>query len=93
MGDLKHKQQQVRRQAILKLGNIGDAAPEVAPALTQALKDREPLIRKEAIYAIYKLRNVPRDTLEAVEQLSRSDRDASVRELATRATEKLKARE
>jgi HEAT repeat protein len=79
----------VRRQAVLKLGNVGDADPAVAGGLAVALQDADGLVRRDAVLAVAKLKS-PSDALIAkLGIMSRGDREASVRELAERALAKL----
>jgi hypothetical protein len=75
----------VRRQAVLKLGNVGDSDPSVADALAEALRDSDPLVRREAVLAIAKLTKPNETTLAQLEAMSRSDRDPSVRDYSKRA--------
>jgi HEAT repeat protein len=75
----------VRRQAVLKLGNVGDSDPSVAEALAQALRDSNPLVRREAVLAIGKLTKPNEATIAQLEAMSRSDRDPSARDFSKRA--------
>ena len=56
VADLHNPKPQVRRQAVLKLGNAGDSDPAVADALAEALHDTDPLVRCDAILAVVKLK-------------------------------------
>lgn len=88
VADLKNRDPRVRRQAVLKLGNIGDADPAVAPALAEALADPSPLVAREAVFAAVKLKT---PTPAILDQLARMGaRDPKLRELADRALAKLK---
>jgi HEAT repeat protein len=76
---------QVRRQAVLKLGNVGDSDPTAAEGLAEALRDNDALIRSDAIYAVAKL-TMPGETILAqLKVMSDSDRDARVRDNAKKA--------
>ena len=75
----------VRRQAILKLGNVGDSGPSVAEALAEALGDSDPLVRRDAVLAIGKLTKPNEATIAQLDAMSRSDRDPSVRDFSKRA--------
>jgi hypothetical protein len=75
----------VRREAILKLGNVGDTDPTVADALAEALRDLDPLLRREAILAIAKLTKPNEAIIAQLETMSQQDRDANVRDFAKRA--------
>ncbi len=87
--DLHDPKPQVRRQAVLKLGNVGDDDPAAAEALAEALNDKEPLVRRDAIRAIAKLKAPSAAIKERLEAMSRSDKDPSARELAGKAVTKL----
>lgn len=87
--DLHDPKAQVRRQAVLKLGNAGDAEPSAAEALADALNDTDPLVRRDAILAVAKLTH-PSDAVKLkLETMSRSDKDARARELAGKAVIRL----
>jgi hypothetical protein len=75
----------VRRQAVLKLGNVGDADPTVAEALTQALGDSDALVRHDAVLAVVKLRKPGSAIKDRLETMSRGDKDGRVRDVATKA--------
>jgi hypothetical protein len=74
----------VRRQAVLKLGNVGDADPAVPGALGQAIRDSDATVRRDALGAIAKLRNPSEDTLAWIKIMSDRDPDAKVRDYAKR---------
>jgi hypothetical protein len=76
---------QVRREAVLKLGNVGDADPSVAEALTGALHDSDALVRHDAVLAVVKLPKPGAAIKSELETMSRSDKDARVRDAAERA--------
>jgi len=90
--DLSHQSPQVRRHALLKLSNIGDADPLVPPALLKALNDRDPLVRREALFAINKLSHPSADILHQLLFMAEKDPDPSLRELARRALVKQQGR-
>ncbi len=75
----------VRRQAVLKLGNVGDADPSVAEALAQALEDSDALVRHDAVLAVVKLRKPGAAIKGQLETMSRGDKDGRVRDAATKA--------
>ena len=52
VADLHNPKPQVRRQAVLKLGNVGDDDPTVGQALAEALHDTYPMVRRAAIRAV-----------------------------------------
>ncbi len=75
----------VRRQAVLKLGNVGDAEPAVADVLAEALHDSDSIVRRDAVLAVAKLKR-PGEAIKAqLESMSKDDKDAKVREVAQKA--------
>jgi HEAT repeat protein len=80
----------VRKNAILKLGNIGPGDAAVFPALLRALKDRDAGVRREAILALLKCGPEAREAVPALTEVRRHDRDAQLRDFAARALEKLR---
>ncbi len=90
VADLKSPKPQVRRQAVLKLGNVGDADPAAAEGLAEALRDPDPRVRHEAVFAVVKLKTPGDAILGRLDTMSRDDRDAKVRDVAQRALAKLK---
>ena len=56
MADLHSASSRTRREAVLKLGNAADSDPAVADALGDALQDTDPLVRRDAIRAVVKLK-------------------------------------
>ncbi len=85
VADLHHPRPQVRRQAVIKLGNVGDSDPSVAAGLVEALNDPEPLVRRDAILAVARLKDPPAALKQRLETMSRSDKDARARDLARKA--------
>jgi HEAT repeat protein len=85
IADLRDRKPQVRRQAVLKLGNVGNADPAAVRALTEALNDSDALVRREAILAVAKLREPSAAILGRLKVLSENDRDAAVRDYARKA--------
>ena len=75
----------VRRQAVLKLGNVGDADPSVADALAQALEDSDSQVRYDAVLAVSKLSKPGAAIKARLETMSRNDKDARIRDVSTRA--------
>ena len=80
----------LRRTAVVKLGNVGDADPAVVPALVGALHDTDPRVRGDAVLALLKAGPAAKQGLCDLEDLARRDRDANVRGYAARAIEKLR---
>lgn len=89
VADLHDPKPQVRRQAVLKLGNVGDADPAAAEALAEALHDKDPLVRSDAILAVVKLKQPGAAIKDQLETMSRSDKNARARDLAGKALERL----
>jgi HEAT repeat protein len=89
VADLHNPKPQVRRQAVLKLGNAGDTDPAVADALAEALHDTDPLVRCDAILAVVKLKQPGAALKDQLETMSRSDKNARARDLAGKALERL----
>jgi vesicle coat complex subunit len=89
LSDLHDPKPVVRRQAVLKLGNVGEADPAVAEGLTAALGDQDATVRREAVLAVFKLKRPGSSIVERLEVMSRNDRDARVRDAARRATLKV----
>ncbi len=88
VADLRDPKPSVRRTAVLKLGNVGDADSTVAKALLGALSDTELLVRRDAVLAVVKLKEPSVQTFEKLHDMSGADRDPRVRELATKALAK-----
>jgi HEAT repeat protein len=82
---------QVRRQAVLKLGNVGDSDPAVADALAEALHDADPQVRHDAVLAVVKLRNPGEAIKGQLATMSQGDKDARVRDVSKRAVARLEA--
>ena len=80
----------VRRQAVLKLGNVGDADPSVADALAEALHDSDAQVRHDAVLAVAKLRKPPEAIMTQLETMSQGDKDAKVRDVSQRAVTRLR---
>ena len=75
----------VRREAVLKLGNVGDADPTVAEALAKTLEDSDAQVRYDAVFAVVKLRAPSAAIKSTLETMSRNDKDARVRDVSTKA--------
>ncbi len=75
----------VRRQAVLKLGNVGDADASVADALAEALEDSDAQVRHDAVLAVVKLRKPGAAIKARIDTMSREDKDPRVRDVSTRA--------
>jgi HEAT repeat protein len=85
VADLNDPQPKVRRVAVLKLGNVGDTDPSAVEALTGALKDKDALVRRDAILAVAKLTKPTEAIVQELRTMIQSDRDATVRDHAAKA--------
>jgi HEAT repeat protein len=85
LADLHDRKPQVRRQSVLKLGNVGDSDPAAAEGIAEALRDTDALVRRDAILAAAKLTRPGETILAQLRAMSQSDRDTLVRDHATKA--------
>jgi HEAT repeat protein len=81
---LRHPDALERKKAVQVLGNVGTADPEVLPALTGAVKDRNAGVRAEAVAGLLKM-GPAAESATSVLQDAAKDRDARVRTYAARA--------
>jgi HEAT repeat protein len=81
----------VRKQAAVKLGNVGASDPAVLPALLGALEDRDAGVRCEVILALTKCGPAARDAEPTLTRMRDQDPSPRVRDFAGRALEKLQA--
>src|SRR5260370_41151052 len=88
--ELKNPNPKARRHAAEKLGNVGPSEPAVLPALRSALDDRDPQGRAGAIVALMKCGPAAKDAAPTLAEMQRKDRNAQVREYASKALEKLR---
>lgn len=80
---------QLRRRAVLKLGNVGDDDPDAEEALARALKDPDPLVRRDAIFAVIKLEQPGDAIIARLNAMSREDGEPEIRDAASRVLKKL----
>jgi HEAT repeat protein len=80
---------QVRRLAVLKLGNVGDEDPDTEEALASALHDPDPLVRRDAVFAVVKLEKPGEPIITRLNAMSREDGEPGIRDVASRALKKL----
>ncbi len=92
VAEIHAKDPKMRRLAVLKLGNVGDADPAAAPAIAEALRDADAQVRHDAILAAFKLTKPSSTILAELESMSRNDKDARVKDAAGRALSGLQAR-
>jgi HEAT repeat protein len=86
--DLNDPKPSVRRQAVLKLGNVGDDDPAVAQALASALHDPDVQVRRDAVHAVVKLKQPDESIIARLREMSRDDPDTTARDFAKRALAK-----
>ncbi len=89
VADLKSPKPQVRRQAVMKLGNVGDEDPAAAEALETALHDADALVRHDAVIAVVKLKEPGEGVVESLRAMAKSDQDPRARDAAAKALVKL----
>jgi vesicle coat complex subunit len=85
IADLHDSKPQVRRQAVLKLGNVGDSDPAAAEGLAEALRDTDAVVRRNAVSAVAKLRKPNEEIMASLRSMSERDSDPRVRDYAKRA--------
>lgn len=85
LADLHDPKPQVRRQAVLKLGNVGDADPAAAEGLAEAIHDSDAIVRRDAVSAVAKLTKPTDEILSQLKVMSDRDPDSRVRDYAKRA--------
>jgi HEAT repeat protein len=85
LADLHDPKPQVRRQAVLKLGNVGDADPAAAEGLAEAIRDSDSIVRRNAVSAVAKLSNPSDEILAWLMVMGDRDPDLRVRDYAKRA--------
>jgi vesicle coat complex subunit len=85
VADLHDRKPTIRRQAVLKLGNVGDSDSAAAPALAEALRDPDTLVRREAVLAVAKLSKPGDGILSQLKIMNDTDRDSTVRDYALKA--------
>jgi HEAT repeat protein len=86
---LRDPEARVRKKAAFTLGNIGPSDPAVLPALVGALKDPHEGVRCEAILALLKCGPEAKTAISTLTEIEKTDRDARVRDYATRALQKM----
>ncbi len=82
----------VRKEAAFKLGNVGPTDPTAFPALVGALKDRDSRVRSESILSLLKFGTAAQEVVPTLTELREKDHDPKVRDYATKALERLRAK-
>jgi hypothetical protein len=85
LADLHDPKPQVRRQAVLKLGNVGDSDPAAAEGLAEAIRDSDAIVRRNAVSAVAKLSKPSDEILAWLMNMGDRDPDLRVRDYAKRA--------
>jgi hypothetical protein len=85
LADLHDPKPQVRRQAVLKLGNVGDSDPAAAEGLAEAIRDSDAIVRRNAVSAVAKLSKPSDEILAWLMIMGDRDPDLRVRDYAKRA--------
>jgi len=86
---LKNNNVQVRSGAASALGSMGPVAQDAGPALTQALRDEDPVVRIEAISALEKTQASSWAVVKALIRVLDGDKDDFVRLNAARVLNKI----
>ncbi|SRR5260370_743035 len=81
----------LRKTAVCKLGNAGAPDAEAWTAVCGALRDRDTVVRREAILAIMKCGPRAQEAIPVLGELERQDPDARVRLDAGKAAKKLRS--
>jgi HEAT repeat protein len=85
LADLHDPKPHVRRQAVLKLGNVGDSDPAAAEGLAEAIRDSDAIVRRNAVSAVAKLSKPSDEILAWLMIMGDRDPDLRVRDYAKRA--------
>jgi HEAT repeat protein len=85
LADVHDPKPQVRRQAVLKLGNVGDSDPAAAEGLAEAIRDSDAIVRRNAVSAVAKLSKPSDEILVWLMIMGDRDPDLRVRDYAERA--------
>jgi hypothetical protein len=88
LAELHDPKPAARRIAVLKLGNVGDGDPAVVEALAEALRDKEAIVRRDAVKAVAKQTKLNETVKAQLKAMSEFDRDSLVRDYARRALDK-----
>jgi HEAT repeat protein len=86
LAQLHDRDAKARRKAVVALGHVGAADPTAIPAVIDATKDKDPVVRREAILAL--LNAGAKEAVPALTE-ARNDRDPQVRAYATKALERI----
>jgi HEAT repeat protein len=86
---LKGPDAKVRKRAVQKLANVGEADPAAVPALAGALKDRDAGVRAEAALGLLRIGPAAKEAAAALQEAARKDTNPTVRAHAGKALEKV----
>lgn len=73
----------------MKLGNVGDDDPNVTDALGGALQDSDAQVRRDAVFAVVKLKRPGETIMTRLRIMIEIDPDPRARDLATKAVVRL----
>jgi HEAT repeat protein len=85
---LQDRDAKERKKAVKALGHVGAADPAAIPAVIAAVKDRDAVVRREAVLAL--LNAGAKEAMPALTE-AQKDSDAQVRAYAAKALEKIQA--
>jgi HEAT repeat protein len=92
LDELKKPDAKAREKAVRKLGHIGSADPTAIPAVIGAVKDKSAQVRREAVLALLNLGPAAHEAVPALTEASTKDADATVRQYAIKALEKVRGK-
>ena len=87
---LEDSDARVRKKAVDKLGNVGNADPQAFPAVLTALKDKDAAVREAAVVALPKFGDRARESLTALAEVEADDPDDGVRAKAAATVQSIK---
>jgi HEAT repeat protein len=88
---LQDRDAKVRKTAVIKLGNVGNADPAALPAVIGALKDPDAPVRCEAILALVRNAPLAREAIPVLTAMQQHDRSPQVRVYAAKALDKFQS--
>jgi HEAT repeat protein len=88
---LKAGGSEVRREAVITLGQVGSENEQTVPALIQALEDSDPTVRRSAAMALGSLGSKAKDAVAALNKVIKEDFNIPVRRAATNALQRIES--